>query len=212
MIGLGTGSVTTSSPARLDPYEAPPPDSSDAVRFVHAMTDEHLGIMVDIVCLERDVEGARGAGRAGAALGRAVVDLCAIRDAAGAVVLDASLPELGELFQPDAPLGVYLTGLLLWTRGVVWAMRLMAVSVAEGRAAWHPTKRRIDRAGTMHLSGLADDSFSHVEQLCRDAHAALDPPAVARLVAFQRGLRRLVTRADELARTLHESFTPRSAE
>jgi hypothetical protein len=148
-------------PARLDPYEIPSPDSDSTVRFVHAMTDEHLAIMVDIVCLEREEEAVRAKGRAGAVLARVVSELCAIRDVAGAVVLDASEPNFAALFQPDAPLGVYLAGLLIWIRAVVGAMRVMSTSIAEGRPAFSPTRRRIDKAGAMHLAGLADDSLSH---------------------------------------------------
>jgi hypothetical protein len=186
---------------RLDPYDVPPPDSTDAVRFIHRMTDDHLQIMVDIVCLEREKERAGGSGRAGAVLSRVVSDLCAVRDAAGAVVLDASDPDLAGLFQPDAPLAVYVTGLLMWTRAVVHVMRGMCASVADGRPAWQATRRRVGHVGAMHFAGLGDDCLSHVEALC-----AARPHAV-RLVDFQRALRRLVSSADALGRSLHESFT-----
>jgi hypothetical protein len=55
--------------------------------------------------------------------------------------------------------------------------------------------------GAMHFAGLGDDCLSHVEALC-----AARPHAV-RLVDFQRALRRLVSSADALGRSLHESFT-----
>jgi hypothetical protein len=201
---------------RLDPYEVPPPDSCDAARLVHSITDDHLGIMVEIVCLEREAETLPREGRAGAVVSRVVADLCAVRDAAGAVVLDASAPELAVLFEPDAPLGVYLGGLLLWTRGVLSAMRAMCASVAAGRPAWISTRRRLDRAGAMHLAGLADDSLSHVENICRGAHAESgahpSPIALESLVSFQRVLRGLMASADELARNLRDSFTVTPAE
>jgi len=197
--------------ARLDPYEPPPPDSCDATRLVHAITDDHLGLMVEIVCLEREAETIARSGWAGALVARVVADLCTVRDAAGAVVLDASAPELGPLFEPDAPLGVYLAGLLLWTRGVLSAMRGLCTSVSAGRPAWIATRRHLDRAGAMHLSGLADDSLSHLEDLCRGdlerTGDALSPFALATLVSFQPVLRNLVKAADELARTVRDSFT-----
>jgi hypothetical protein len=202
--------------ARLDPYEPPPPDSCDALRLVHSITDDHLGIMVEIVCLEREAEAIARSGRAGAVVSRVLVDLCAVRDAAGAVVLDASAPELAVLFESDAPLGVYLSGLLLWTRGVLSAMRGLCVSAAAGHPAWISTRRRLDRAGAMHLSGLADDSLSHVEDLCRgDLLITGDlptPRVLASLVSFQRVLRDLVTTAEDLARTLRDAFTLTPAE
>jgi hypothetical protein len=205
-----------SSRRRPDPYEVPPPDSCDAARLLHSITDDHLGIMVELVCLEREAEAILGAGRAGALLSRVVADLCAVRDAAGAVVLDASAPDLAALFEPDAPLGVYLAGLLLWTRAVLMAMRAMCASIALGRPAWLSTRRRIERAGTIHLAGLADDSLSHVEDLCRGTQGVTgsypNAQALETLVSFQRELRGLVASAEALARTLRGSFTLTPAE
>jgi hypothetical protein len=191
------------SASRPDPYEPPPPDSTDRARFIHALTDEHLGVMVDIVCLEREAEALVARGRAGAIIGRVAVELCAVRDAAGAVVLDASEPNLSGLFEPDAPLGVYLTGLLMWTRAVVKAVRVMGASMElepRSQPPWLATRQRLDEASGMHLAGLADDSLSHVEQLCRDE------PANEDRVMFQRQLRSLVAAAEKLSRTLRESF------
>jgi hypothetical protein len=185
---------------RIDPYDVPPPDSSDAVRFIHRMTDDHLQIMVDIVCLEREKDGVSGSGRAGAVLSRVVADLCLVRDAAGAVVTDAGDPELSPLFHPDAPLAVYVTGLLWWTSGIVNAMRSFSTSIADGHPAWRDARRRVGRAGAMHLAGLADDSLSHVEALG-------GAPGSDRVIRFQRAFRNLTIAADRLGRSLRESFT-----
>jgi hypothetical protein len=181
--------------------EVLPAGASELERFVDAMMDEHLGVMVEIVGLERESVGVVGAGRAGAVVGRVVFDLCAVRDAAASVVLDATKSDLGPLFEPGAPLGVYLTGLLMWSRGVARAMRRLARSTADGKPAWLPTRRRLDAAKGTYLVGLEDDALSHVEALCREASS------IEAAVPFQRELRALVSAALRLDRTLRESFT-----
>lgn len=178
-----------------------PAAARDIHRILEAMTDEHLGVMVDVVGLEREAEGILNAGRAGVVVGRVVRDLCALRDAAGEVVLDASQPTLAPLFERGAPLGVYLTGLLVWSRYVTRAMRFLVRSTRVGQPAWLPTRKRLDAAKATHLVGLADDSLSHVEELCRSE------PSTEELVDFQRELRTLAEAAERLSRTLRESFT-----
>jgi hypothetical protein len=184
--------------SQLEPLAA---GASELERFVDAMTDEHLGVMVEIVGLEREARGVVGAGRAGAVVGRVVRDLCAMRDAAAEVVLDATQSDLGPLFEPGAPVGVYLTGLFMWSRGVARAMRRLVRSTQAGQPAWLPTRRRLDAAKGTYLVGLEDDSLSHAEELCRGA-----PPGET-AVSFQRELRALVSAAGRLERTLRESFT-----
>jgi hypothetical protein len=169
--------------------------------FIDAMSDAHVGVMVDIVGLEREAASLLGRGRAGAVVHRVVLDLCAVRDAAGSVVLDATQHGLAPLFEPGAPLGVYLTGLLVWSRAVTRAMSRLVRSTTEGGPAWLPTRRRLDEAKATYFAGLGDDALSHVEELCRAA-GSLDAA-----LAFQRELRALVRSAENLDRTLRESFT-----
>ena len=184
--------------ARLEPH---PAAARDIQRILEAMTDEHLGVMVDVVGLEREAESILDAGRAGVVVGRVVRDLCALRDAAGEVVLDATQPTLAPLFDRGEPLGVYLTGLLIWSRSVTRAMRSLVRSTTGGQPAWLLTRRRLDAAQSTHLVGLADDSLSHVEELCRGE------PSTQERVDFQRELRTLASAAERLSRTLRESFT-----
>jgi hypothetical protein len=181
--------------------EPPLAAGTEVELFIDAMSDAHVGVMVDIVGLEREAESVFGAGRAGAVVHRVVLDLCAMRDAAGSVVLDATQHDLAPLFEPGAPLGVYLTGLLIWSQGVTRAMRRLVRSTAQGGPAWLPTRRRLDAAKATYLAGLGDDALSHVEELCRC------PGSIDATLAFQRELRALVCSAEKLDRTLRESFT-----
>jgi hypothetical protein len=183
--------------ARLEP----PVVASEVARILEAMTDAHLGVMVDIVGLEREAERVLEAGRAGVVVGRVVRDLCALRDAAAEVVLDATQPALLPLFERGAPLGVYLTGLFVWSGSVTRAMRSLVRTTASGQPAWLPTRRRLDAAKATHLAGLVDEVLSHAEELCRAE------PDAGELVTFQRELRGLIRTAERLSRTLRESFT-----
>lgn len=183
--------------ARLEP----PAVASEVARVLEAMTDAHLGVMVDIVGLEREGERVLEAGRAGVVVRRVVRDLCVLRDAAAEVVLDATQPALLPLFERGAPLGVYLTGLLVWSGSVTRAMRSFVQRTALGQPAWLPTRRRLDAASATHLAGLVDEVLSHAEELCRAE------PDAEELVTFQRELRGLIGAAASLSRTLRESFT-----
>jgi hypothetical protein len=181
-------------------HEPPFAAGSETELFIDAMTDAHVGVMVDVVGLEREAVSVTGAGRAGFVVHRVVADLCVLREAAGAVVLDATQRDLATLFDPGAPLGVYLTGLLMWSRAVARAMRRLVRSTVEGQPAWLPTRRRLDAAKETYLAGLGDDALSHVEELCRL------PGSIDATLAFQRELRSLVRAAENLDRTLRESF------
>ena len=149
----------------------PPAVAHDVARVMEAMTDAHLGVMVDIVGLERAAATALE-GRAGVVVGRVVRDLCALRDAAAGIVIDATQPAVLPLFQRGAPLGVYMTGLLVWSRSVTRAMRRLVRSTQAGQPEWLPTRRRLDAAKATHLAGLVDDVLSHAEELCRAEPAA----------------------------------------
>jgi len=177
------------------------PSRCDADRILDAMADAHLGVMVEVVGLEREATEVPPAGRAGVVVGRVLGDLCALRDVAGGVVLDATQPLLAPLFQRGAPLGVYLTGLLLWSGFVTQAMRELVQGARDGKPPWIATRRSLEVAHRAHLPGLVDDCLSHLEELCRR------DPSTAALVAFQRDLRALVALADKLGGTLRDCFT-----
>jgi len=178
--------------------EVLPAGASELERFVDAMMDEHLGVMVEIVGLERESVGVVGAGRAGAVVGRVVFDLCAVRDAAASVVLDATKSDLGPLFEPGAPLGVYLTGLLMWSRGVARAMRRLARSTADGKPAWLPTRRRLDAAKGTYLVGLEDDALD--PSATQSATAVLDKISGAALIRARQQQARVQFLAPNLLR------------
>jgi hypothetical protein len=178
------------------PFVAPPGTET----ILDAMADAHVGVMVDIVGLEREAT-APTEGRAGRVVGRVLDDLRALRDAAGGVVADATLAPLAPLFEPGAPAGVYLTGLLLWSGCVAQAMRGLVRGARAGKPPWVATQRSLSAAHQAHLPGLVDDSLSHLEELCRK------DPAAETLVSFQRDLRALILLADRLGGTLREGFT-----
>jgi hypothetical protein len=131
----------------------------DVARSWAKLQDEQLNLMVDVVCLEHAVrEVERAAPRSSGLLRRWVADLQDLRASVSDVLAERGP---GSLWSPNAPLGVYMTGLFVWSGNVIAVLSELASSLVRRRVDWNEARSHLAAASLTYFDGLEEEI--HVE-------------------------------------------------
>jgi hypothetical protein len=162
----------------------------EAERLVEALGDEQLSLMVDIVCLEHDLDELEEAAPERSALGalrRSVSDLVDVRAALSDVVDDTALPTVLPLMTLRSPLAVYLKGLFVACDRIVVTLSDVACKLLNSpNIDWHETRARLGEAEVTVFDGLTAEIRGDLAAL-----AFAEP-------STQRALERFAAKVDQL--------------
>jgi hypothetical protein len=135
---------------------------AEARAVLDEVSDEQLGLTVDLVCLDRALEDAHfvGAPR-GTVVVRQILrdrarDAHELREALAGIFTMASDHTFLPLFTLDATLADYLRGVYAWASAAIDGMSELVGGLRQGRPDWALFRFRLEEAKRFHMMDLQE--------------------------------------------------------
>ncbi len=135
---------------------------AEARAVLDEISDEQLGLTVDLVCLDRALEDVQftGAPRGTAAVRQTLRDRARdaheLREALAGILGMASDHTFLPLFTLDATLADYLRGVYAWASAAIDGMSELVGGLRQGRPDWALFRFRLEEAKRFHMMDLQE--------------------------------------------------------